>query len=352
MLGPLLAERDERLVAGQDVDGKVFILRFDADGNLLVSSSGGGGGGAVTIADGADVTQGAIADVSVPPGNAGTQSAKLRGLGALWSLVFDSLNNWLKVSIQNATLAVTQSGSWVIAAGSALIGHVITDTGSTTAVTGNVATTVADGANVVEGATTGAAIITDADGTIQRYLRGLVKLAITAGGWLATVQGTVAHDAADAGNPLSMGSTAISFGANPTGVASGDRTKNYATVAGTPFVLPGHPNIITLRTNYTGAQTNAAIITVSGGTKIVVMACTVAADHANTVDVSVLIGFAAATTPTGAGAYLSHPGIAPGSGIREAGAVAGADGEDLRITSEVPTGGSIDVVTKYFLIES
>ena len=36
------------------------------------------------------------------------------------------------------------------------------------------------------GATTGAAIITDADGTIQRYLRGLVKLAITAGSFLVT----------------------------------------------------------------------------------------------------------------------------------------------------------------------
>lgn len=37
------------------------------------------------------------------------------------------------------------------------------------------------------GATTGAAIITDADGTIQRYLRGIIKLAITAGGWLVNV---------------------------------------------------------------------------------------------------------------------------------------------------------------------
>jgi len=41
---------------------------------------GGGGGGAVTVADGADVTQGAIADAVVAAGAAGTISAKLRRL--------------------------------------------------------------------------------------------------------------------------------------------------------------------------------------------------------------------------------------------------------------------------------
>ncbi|MDO8596641.1 MAG: hypothetical protein Q7R45_08455, partial [Sulfuricaulis sp.] len=37
------------------------------------------------------------------------------------------------------------------------------------------AVTVADGSNVVEGETTGAAVVTDADGTHQQYLRGLIK---------------------------------------------------------------------------------------------------------------------------------------------------------------------------------
>lgn len=67
-------------------------LRIDANGNVfLVSptgvasqvlpiSGGGGGGGPATIADGADVTQGAIADAAVAAGAAGTLSAKLRRL--------------------------------------------------------------------------------------------------------------------------------------------------------------------------------------------------------------------------------------------------------------------------------
>ncbi len=81
------------------------------------------------------------------------------------------------------------------------------------------------------------------------------------------------------------------------------------------------------------------------------LSCTVAADKANTVDVAVRLGFAATNTPTTTGVYLSHPGIAAGGGIREAGMVAGADGEDFILTSEVPTTGSIDIVMKYFTIE-
>ncbi len=43
---------------------------------------------------------------------------------------------------------------------------------------GDLRTAVADGKNVVLGITTGAAVTTDANGTIQQYLRGLIKLII------------------------------------------------------------------------------------------------------------------------------------------------------------------------------
>ena len=82
------------------------------------------GGAAVSIADGADVVEGELADAKVVGDNAGTVSAKLRGLNYLWALVTDTVNSRLNVFIQNTTLAVTQSGSWVIAAGSAIIGSV------------------------------------------------------------------------------------------------------------------------------------------------------------------------------------------------------------------------------------
>ena len=67
-------------------------------------------------------------------------------------------------------------------------------------------------------------------------------------------------------------------------------------------------------------------------------------------------GFGATTTPTTTGVILSHPGIAKGGGVVEGDGSGilgvGADGEDLRMTSEVPTTGSIDVVVSYHTIES
>ena len=170
------------------------------------------------------------------------------------------------------------------------------------------------------------------------------------------ISGSLAHDAADSGNPVKIGYKAIAHGTNPTAVAANDRTDAYANRHGIPWVIGGHPNVVTIRANYTGAQTDQAIVTVGAGTKIVVTRCTVDADNADSVDVQARVGFAASTTPTTTGVVLSHPGIAAGSGLVEGNGSGilgiGADGEDLRITSEVPTGGSIDVVVSYYTVES
>lgn len=170
------------------------------------------------------------------------------------------------------------------------------------------------------------------------------------------VHGTLAHDAVDADNPIKLGQKAVAHGANPTAVAAADRTDWYANRAGVPFVIGGHPNSITRRDNFTAAQTNTALVTVGAGLKIVVTQIMITADNANTVDVQARVGFATVTTPTAAGVVASHPGIPAGGGfVRGDGSGilgVGADDEDLRITSEVPTGGSIDVVITYFTIES
>src|ERR1700759_431721 len=51
-----------------------------ASGLPVAGGGGGGGGGAVTVADGADVTQGAIADAAVAAGAAGTVNQHLRSI--------------------------------------------------------------------------------------------------------------------------------------------------------------------------------------------------------------------------------------------------------------------------------
>lgn len=170
------------------------------------------------------------------------------------------------------------------------------------------------------------------------------------------VLGNVAHDAVDSGNPVKTGSKAIAHGTNPTAVAAGDRTDNYANRAGVPFVIGGHPNIITLEAEYTAAQTDTAVVTVGAGSKIVVTAAAALLDHAATVDVGFRLGFGAATTPTTTGVVLTHPGVAPGSGYNRGDGSGilgvGADGSDLRITSEVPTTGSLRILVSYYTIES
>lgn len=178
----------------------------------------------------------------------------------------------------------------------------------------------------------------------------------TASNLNAQVVGTIAHDGVDSGNPVKLGHKAIAHGTNPTAVAANDRTDWYANRAGVPWVIGGHPNVVTIRANYTAAQTDTAIVTVGAGTKIVVTRCSVLADKANTVDVQARVGFGTANTPTTTGVVLTHPGIAAGSGVVEGNGSGmlgvGADNEDLRITSEVPTSGSIDVLVTYYTIES
>lgn len=172
----------------------------------------------------------------------------------------------------------------------------------------------------------------------------------------ATSVGDVAHDGMDSGNPVKQGAKAIAHGANPTAVAANDRTDIYANRHGIPFTIGGHPNIITRRDNFTSAQTDTALVTVGSGTKIVVTRMSFAADNANTVDVAVRAGFGAANTPTTTGVVASHPGLAAGGvyTVGDGSAIlgVGADGEDLRFTGEVPTGGSIDVLTSFYTIES
>ena len=66
-----------------------------------------GGGGAVTMADGANVTQGAIADAAVTTNAPGTLSAKLRGIVTILASVWDSVNNRLKVDGSGVTQPVS-----------------------------------------------------------------------------------------------------------------------------------------------------------------------------------------------------------------------------------------------------
>jgi hypothetical protein len=174
----------------------------------------------------------------------------------------------------------------------------------------------------------------------------------------------LSHDAPDTGFLVGTGYRSIAFGANPTAVAAADRTVAYANRAGVPFTLGGHPNIITREAQIEdadGAQTNAAIVTVSAGTKIVVTQVTANCDGSTTAPTNIVVGFGAATLPARAaggttGILAAFDGVPAGGGKARgdgSGIIGiGADDEDVRITTEDPAGGNCSVELSYFTIES
>ena len=254
----------------------------------------------------------------------------------------------------DGTVAATQSGTWVLGANSGVdIGDVTINNAA-----GASAVNIQDGGNsiTVDGTVTVTGVATLAEQQTQTASLSVMDDWDNAASDGASVSGDVAHDAVDAGEPVKVGYKAIAHGTNPTAVAAADRTNGYANRAGIPFVIGGHPNIVTFEAAYTAAQTDTAIVTIAGGLKIVVTEIEALCDNANTVDVGVRVGFGATTTPTTTGVVLTHPGIAPGSGVVRGNGSGilgvGADGEDLRITCEVPTTGSIRVLVSYYTIES
>lgn len=203
------------------------------------------------------------------------------------------------------------------------------------------------------------AISTDGSGTlIPADATNGIDVDVTRVSGVVDVEGNVAHDGVDSGPPVKIGARAIAHGTNPTAVAAADRTDLYANRAGVPFVIGGHPNILTLKhTTITTAVTDAAIVTVAGGLKIVVTRLSVTLDNASTVFPTVLIGFGATNTPTTTGVLYSHGGFPAGGGtnIGDGSGIlgVGADGEDLRITTTGnATGNGLQVTISYYTIES
>ncbi len=201
----------------------------------------------------------------------------------------------------------------------------------------------------------GAVQIAGSDGT------NIVNLGVDANG-NATIVGDVAHDAPDAGNPVSVGFNAAEFDADPPQVsADNDRVRAIATAQGIQWTLGGHPNIIRREWMTTAAQTDDPIIdAIAAGSHIVITAITVVASAAGSTTPQFRIGFGTANVPaepaSGAsvvGIVASHGGVAAGSGIVEgngSGVIAvGGDGEELRITNAVPTGGKITVIVSYYI---
>ena len=364
-IGPLQMDANGRLkvevFSGETlpISGTVTATATDLDIRNLVQATD-----SVSIGDGTNLV-GVLADGADNVANTTNQLVTAAVLYAYDGTAFDrvTIGNGLAAAALRVTLASDSTGTVIAtqATGSNL--HTVVDSGTITTVSTvsalGVGTTGPQKAEDVAHATgdMGIACLGTANeaNTARAADNDYIPIALDTEGNVRMV-GNRDHDAVDAGEVVATGGQAIAHGANPTAVAAADRTRWYFNRAGIPFVMAGHPNIVTIRANATASQTDVALVTVGAGAKIVVTRCSVMADKANTVDVAARIGFGTVNTPTTTGVILSHPGIAAGSGVVEGNGSGilgvGADNEDLRITSEVPTTGSIDVLVSYYTIES
>ena len=155
-----------------------------------------------------------------------------------------------------------------------------------------------------------------------------------------------------------IGKLAVAFGSDPDTADVNDAAIPISNRHRIPFSLGGHPNIISYGYNVASGATNAAILTISAGSKIVITQIQVTLGADVTTTPSVIIGLGTASTPAigNAKVVLSHPALAGGGGVTRGDGsgilAAGADDEDLRVTAGTITGGSMHVVVSYFTIAS
>lgn len=353
--------------AGSDVRAVVGLVGSKSGGGQLLPGDATAGlkvdlgaDNDVTVTGSVTVTSGAItADTELMAAAALADAAAANpttpSVGAVGLLM-----NATTLDRQRAVIAALDStGIGIAAAG--IVGQF--DDTSTAAVTENQFAPVRIStrrALLVEGVASGTA--QPVSGSVS-----LLATALTIGGVDETgasavdalaVGGGTPHDSIDSGNPLLNGARAIAHGTNPTAVAAADRTVLFANRAGVPFVIGGHPNVVTIKhTTITTAVTDAAIVTIAGGLKIVVTRVTVTLDNASTVFPTLLIGFGTANTPTTTGVLVAHGGVPAGGGVNVGDGSGilgvGADGEDLRVTTTGnATGNGLQIVVSYYTIES
>src|SRR3990167_5994915 len=184
----------------------------DSTGLLSVDDNGG----ALTV-DWAGTAQ---------PIGAGTEAAALRVTLATDSTGLVSVDdNAGSLTVDNAQLSVVGTGTEA----TAMRVTIASDSTGVLSVDDNAASLTIDNADLTNAATS-LAVMDDWDNAASDG---------------ASVSGDVAHDSADAGEPVKVGGVAVSGSATPTSVAAADRVRWIFNQAGIPYTMAGHPNLIT-----------------------------------------------------------------------------------------------------------
>lgn len=210
----------------------------------------GGGGGAVTIADGADVAQGAKAD----------------------SAATNSTSSWTIISLLKGLYALlastlTVSGTVTANAGTNLNTSALATSANQTNATQK--TQIVDGSGNVIASHSNAA-----DVSIRSQASDLTVAQATATSLNAQVVGDVSSGSSDSGKPVKIGSLAQT--SLPTAVSTGQRVNNIADVYGRSFVRTGHqgPSASYSHSQHNPSANTKATITKSAGAGTIRNVCT------------------------------------------------------------------------------
>ena len=278
-------------VGGELPSGGLDSLQLDSSKNLKVNVvAGGGGGGAVTIADGADVVEGALADPAVTTDSNGTLSGKLRGLIKLattagsWFVTsrtqdgtgnaIGSTSNALDVNIKSGnptTISATQGTSpWVVGQSTGTNLHTVVDSGTITTVS-----TVTSVTNQVD--------------TNLKQVGGTNTVTGGVNGTLA-VGGNVATNVAIGTNPVNLGAQGVS--SENSAVTTSRMVQLVADLVGKLIVLPyANPeNFVsgTITSAMTGTTSTSLIASPGGSLRNYITQITVS-NASTTVPTDILI---------------------------------------------------------------
>lgn len=213
----------------------------------------------------------------------------------------------------DGTVSATQSGTWILGSNSGVdIGDVtINNTGGASAVN------IQDGGNSIT-----------VDGTVS----------VTDG---LNIEGDVAHDSIDSGNPVKIGFKAAST--LPTGVATGDRVDAVADLYGRQLVTNIDDGMQVWKgANYTTQQTGTDIWTPSGGKRIAITYIAISSYATTTGRVILWFGASGDTTYTAgtdqlvwAGSFAPSANAKPGAIISVPFSIAAVTADHrLKITTD------------------
>lgn len=213
----------------------------------------------------------------------------------------------------DGTVAATQSGTWILGSNSGVdIGDVtINNAGGASAVN------IQDGGNSIT-----------VDGTVT----------VTDG---LNIEGDVAHDSIDSGNPVKIGFKAAST--LPTGVATGDRVDAVADLYGRQLVTNIDDGMQVWKgANYTTQQTGTDIWTPSGGKRIAITYIAISSYATTTGRVILWFGASGDTTYTAgtdqlvwAGSFAPSANAKPGAIISVPFSIAAVTADHrLKITTD------------------